>query len=64
VTTRGGVALIWREGDPKFEVESVLFNNSPDIVTFQLATEDKQFYLVGVYIPPDCTWEVEDLQVL
>ena len=26
-----------KEDDPKFEVESVLFNNGPNIVTFQLA---------------------------
>ena len=33
---QGGVALTWKEDDPKFEVESVLFNNGPNIVTFQV----------------------------
>ncbi len=45
---QGGVGLIWKEDDPKFEVESVLFNNSPNIVTFHLATGDEQFYVVGM----------------
>ena len=38
---QGGVALMWKENDPKFEVESVLFNNGPNIVTFQLTTGDE-----------------------
>jgi hypothetical protein len=28
---QGGVALMWKENDPKFEVESVLFNNGPKL---------------------------------
>jgi len=28
---QGGVALMWKEDDPMFEVESVLFNNGPNI---------------------------------
>ncbi len=40
---QGGVALVWKEDDPKFEVESVLFNNSPNIVTFQVTTGDERF---------------------
>ena len=27
---QGGVTLLWKEDDPKFEVESVLFNNGPN----------------------------------
>jgi len=38
---QGGVALAWKENDPKFEVKLVLFNNSPNIVTFQLTTGDE-----------------------
>ena len=48
---QGGVALLWVEDDPKFEVESVQFRNGPHIVTFQVVTGDEQFYVVGVYIP-------------
>ena len=33
---------MWKEDDPKIEVESVLFNNGPNIVTFQLATGDER----------------------
>ena len=51
---QGGVVLLWTEDDPKFEVELVLFINGPNIVTFQLATEDEQFNVIGIYIPPDC----------
>jgi hypothetical protein len=45
---QGGVALMWKENDPKFEVELVLFNNGPNIVTFQLTTGDEQFYVIGI----------------
>ena len=38
---QGGVVFMWKENDPKFEVESVLFNNGPNIVTFQLTTGDE-----------------------
>ena len=37
---------------PKFEVESVLFNNGPNIVTFQLTTGDERLYVIGIYAPP------------
>jgi len=39
---QGGVVLMWKENDPKFEVELVLFYNGPNIVTFQLTTGDLQ----------------------
>ena len=45
-----GVALMWKENDLKFEVESALFNNGPNIVT-----------VIG-YIPPDCNSGVDDLR--
>ena len=57
---QGGVTLMWKEDDPKFEVELVLFNNGPNIVTFQLATGDEQFYVIEIYIPPDCNKGVDD----
>ena len=30
----------------------MLFNNGPNIVTFQLTTGDKQFYVIRIYAPP------------
>ena len=49
---QGGVAIMWKENDSKFEVKSVLFNNGPNIVTFQVTTGDERFYVIGIYIPP------------
>jgi hypothetical protein len=41
----------------------VLFNNGPDIVTFQLAMGDERFYyVIGIYIPPDCNKGVDNLR--
>ena len=41
----------------------MLFNNGPDIVTFQLAMGYERFYyLIGIYIPPDCNKGVDDLR--
>ncbi len=48
------------EDNLKFEVELVLFHG-PNTLTFQLATGDEKFYVVGMYIPPNCTRGVEDL---
>jgi hypothetical protein len=59
---QGGVSLMWKENDPKFEVESVLFNNGPNIVTFQLTTGDERFYVIGIYVPPNCNKGVDDLR--
>jgi hypothetical protein len=59
---QGGVALMWKENYPKFEVESVLFNNGPNIVTFQLTTGDERFYIIGIYVPPNCNKGVDDLR--
>ena len=59
---QGGVALMWKENDPKFEVELVLLNNGLNIVTFQLTTGDNRFYVIGIYVPPDCSKGVDDLR--
>jgi hypothetical protein len=58
--SQGGVALAWREDNLKFEVKLVLFHG-PNTLTFQLTMEDKQIYVVGTYIPPNCTRGVEDI---
>ena len=54
--------LVWMEDDPQFTVELVLFNNSPNIMTFQVEMGDVRFYVIGVYIPPDCRTGVDDLR--
>ncbi len=58
--THGGVALARKENNLRFEVESVLFHG-PNTLTFQLTMGDEQFYIVGMYIPPNCTRGVEDI---
>jgi hypothetical protein len=40
----------------------VLFNNGPNIVTFQLTTGDKRFYLIRIYVPPNCNKGVDNLE--
>jgi hypothetical protein len=59
---QGGVALVWNEDDPEFEVESVLFNRGPNIVTFQVTTGDERYYVIRIYIPPNCSNGVDDLR--
>ena len=59
---QGGVVLMWKEHNPKFEVKSVLFNNGPNIVTFQLTTGDERFYVIRIYVPPDCGKGVDNLR--
>jgi hypothetical protein len=58
---QGRVVLVWKEDDLKFKVELVLIHGL-NTLTFQLATGDEQFHVVGTYIPPHCTRGVEDLQ--
>jgi hypothetical protein len=59
-SAQGGVALTWRKNNPSFEVKSVRFY-SPNTLTYQLKMGDKQIYVVGMYIPPNCTGGVEDI---
>jgi hypothetical protein len=59
---QGGGALMWKEDNQKFKVKLVLFKNSPNILTVQLVMGDKQFYIVGVYTPPNCTGGGDDLR--
>ena len=35
---------------------------TPNLLTFQLVTGDKQFYCMGIYIPPTDRMGVEDLR--
>jgi hypothetical protein len=58
--SQGRVALTWRENNLKFKVKLVLFYG-PNTLTFQLTMGDKQIYVMGMYIPLNCTRGVEDI---
>jgi hypothetical protein len=57
---QGGIALLWKEncGDYEVELAHIAMKN---LLTFQLVTGNKQFYFMGVYIPPTDTMGVADL---
>ncbi len=56
---QGSVALAWRGNNLRFKVKLVQFHGS-NTLTFQLTTGDEQIYVVGTYIPPNCTrgWRI------
>ena len=58
---QGGIALLWKESHLGYEVESARIA-TPNLLTFQLVTDDEQFYCMGIYIPPTDTMGVEDLR--
>ena len=58
---QGGVALLWKDKHPMFEVENVNARVR-NLITFQLKTGDKRFYVMAIYIAPGCTKGVEDLR--
>jgi hypothetical protein len=57
---QGGVALMWKENNLRFEVELMLFHG-PNTLTFQLRMGDEQLYVIGTYISPNCMRGVEDI---
>ncbi len=59
---QGGIALLWKENCGEYEVESARIMTL-NLLIFQLVTDNKQFYCMGVYIPPTdtMTMGVEDL---
>ncbi len=57
---QGGIALVWKEGHSSFEVE-VACVVTPNLLTFQLVTRYKRFYVMGTYIPPNDTVGVDVL---
>ena len=59
---QGGVTLLWKVKDSRFGVESVSFNNGPNIVTFQLVTGHLRYHVIGVYIPPNSMTEVDNIR--
>jgi hypothetical protein len=49
---QGGIALIWRESEDQGLLVEAVNIVSPNILTFQLITEEEQFFIIGAYIPP------------
>jgi hypothetical protein len=59
---QGRIGLIWREDHDGFEVKAVR-PLTPNLMSFQLITGNKRFYVMGIYIPPNCTLGVDNLRV-
>jgi hypothetical protein len=60
---QGVIALVWKEGHCSFEMEVVTIA-TPNLLTFQLITAYKRFYVMGIYTPPNDTMGVDMLQVV
>ncbi len=56
--SQGWIALLWSEGHASFKVEA-----AKNLLTFQLVTGYKRFYVMGTYIPPNDTMGVDALCV-
>jgi len=52
---KGGLALLWKENHPGYEVElaGIIM---PNLLTLKLLTGNKQVYCMGIYIPPPMQW--------
>ena len=59
--SQGGIALLWKENHQFFEVEAATIA-TPNLMTFQLVTGYKRFYVMGTYIPPNDTTGVDALR--
>jgi hypothetical protein len=57
---QGGIALLWKLDHELFEVEAARIM-TPNLITFQLVMGDEQYYIMGIFIPPNDTAEGEDL---
>jgi hypothetical protein len=57
---QGEIALLWTAEHRDFEVEAVKIA-SPNVLTFQLVRGGVQFFVMGAYIPPTDTMEVDNL---
>jgi hypothetical protein len=55
---QGGIALVWKEGHCSFNVEAACVA-TPNLLTFQLITGYKWFYVMGIYIPLNDTTGVD-----
>jgi hypothetical protein len=58
----GRIGLIWREDHDGFEVEAI-WPLTQNLLSFQLFTGNKRYYVMGIYIPPNCTTGVDNLRV-
>jgi hypothetical protein len=58
---QGGVALVWKEGHDSFKVDAAIVVTA-NLLTFQLVTGYKRFYVMGIYIPPNDTTGVDALR--
>jgi hypothetical protein len=58
---QGGIALLWKESHQFFEVEAATVVTL-NLMTFQLVTGYEQFYIMGIYIPPNNTTGVDALR--
>ena len=54
---RGGVAIFYRS-EPHFVVEAVE-KFGPNVIGFHIATGERQWYIVGVYLAPEDTTTME-----
>jgi hypothetical protein len=59
---QGGIALLWQPEHKAFEIEAMQIV-TPNLITFQLVTGDKQYYVIGIYIPPTNTDGGNNLRV-
>ncbi len=59
--SQGGGALLWNKGRASFEVKATNII-TPNLLTFQLVMGYKQFYVMGIYIPPSDTTGVDALR--
>jgi hypothetical protein len=57
---QGGIGCIWRVDHDGFEVKAVR-PLTPNLLTFQLVTGNKRYYVMGIYTPPNCTTGMDDL---
>ena len=58
---KGGIALLWQPDHEGFEVEATRVV-TPNLITFQLATGDERYYVMGIYIPPNDAGGGDDLR--
>jgi hypothetical protein len=57
---QGGVGLIWRQDHDGFKVKAVRLA-TPNLLTFQLVTGYKRFYVMEIYFTPTYTMGVDNL---
>jgi hypothetical protein len=59
---QGGIDFIWREDHNGFEVKAVR-PLTPNLMSFQLVMGNKRYYVMGIFIPPNCATGVDNLRV-